>query len=268
MDNKITRKDLWRVFLNHLTLQISWSYERMQALGFAISISPILKKVYKDDNEGLKKALVRHMEFFNTCPNYGATVILGMVAALEEQHADPDLIRGIKTGMMGPLAGIGDSLMFAILGPLLISIPASMALSKDFNGALVALIITQIIFIGWNFFIKWKLITLGYDQGVNLATNSEDMMQKVTFGAGILGLTVVGGMIGSIISVSTPITAKFGDYEFVLQTTLDSLFPKLIPVLTVLGVFYLLRNKKWSPVKIVISMFIVFTALGALGIVA
>ncbi|MGL5244979.1 MAG: PTS system mannose/fructose/sorbose family transporter subunit IID [Sarcina sp.] len=268
MSEKITRKDLWKVFLNHLTLQISWSYERMQALGFAISISPILKKVYKNDPEGMKLALTRHMEFFNTCPNYGATVILGIVAALEEQHADPELIRGIKTGMMGPLAGIGDSMMFAILGPLLISIPASMALTKDFTGALIALIITQIIFIGWNFFLKWKLITLGYDQGANLATSSAGMMEKVTFGAGILGLTVVGGMIGSIINIVTPVTAQFGEYVFNLQETLDKLFPKLLPVLVVCGVFYLLRNKKWSPVRIVICMFIIFTALGAVGIVA
>ncbi|MGL5381080.1 PTS system mannose/fructose/sorbose family transporter subunit IID, partial [Clostridium sp.] len=220
MSAKITRKDLWKVFLNHLTLQISWSYERMQALGFAISISPILKKVYADDKEGYKQALTRHMEFINTCPNYGATVILGIVAALEEQHSDPELIRGIKTGMMGPLAGIGDSMMFAILGPLLISIPASMALTKDFTGALIALALTQIIFISWNFFVKWKLITLGYDQGVNLTTNSEGMMQKVTFGAGILGLVVVGGMIGSIINVTTPIVATFGDYVFNMQETL------------------------------------------------
>ncbi len=190
MESKITKKDLWQVFLNHLLLQISWSYERMQALGFAISISPILKKVYKDDPEGMKKALTRHMEFFNTCPNYGATVILGIVSALEEQKADPDLIRGIKTGMMGPLAGIGDSMMFAILGPLLISIPASMALAEDFTGALVALVITQIIFIGWNFFIKWKLITLGYQKGADLASSSAGMMEKITFGAGILGLII------------------------------------------------------------------------------
>ena len=268
MESKITKKDLWQVFLNHLLLQISWSYERMQALGFAISISPILKKVYKDDPEGMKNALTRHMEFFNTCPNYGATVILGIVAALEEQKADPELIRGIKTGMMGPLAGIGDSMMFAILGPLLISIPASMALTEDFTGALVALIITQIIFISWNLFVKWKLITLGYQKGADLATSSAGMMDKVTFGAGIVGLIVVGGKIGSIINITTPIQANFGGYEFVLQTTLDSLFPKLLPVLAVLGVFHLLRNKKWSPVKIVICMFILFTTLGALGIVA
>lgn len=170
--------------------------------------------------------------------------------------------------MMGPLAGIGDSMMFAILGPLLISIPASMALTEDFTGALVALIITQIIFISWNLFVKWKLITLGYQKGADLATSSAGMMDKVTFGAGIVGLIVVGGMIGSIINITTPIQANFGGYEFVLQTTLDSLFPKLLPVLAVLGVFHLLRNKKWSPVKIVICMFILFTTLGALGIVA
>ena len=273
MANKVqlSKKDRFSVAWRHQFLQGSWNYERMQNGGWCYSIIPAIKKLYPEKEEQIA-ALKRHLEFYNTHP-YVSAPVMGVTLALEEERANGaeinnQAIQGVKVGMMGPLAGIGDSMMFAILGPLLISIPASMALTEDFTGALVALIITQIIFISWNLFVKWKLITLGYQKGADLATSSAGMMDKVTFGAGIVGLIVVGGMIGSIINITTPIQANFGGYEFVLQTTLDSLFPKLLPVLAVLGVFHLLRNKKWSPVKIVICMFILFTTLGALGIVA
>lgn len=265
---KITRKDLWKVYLANFTLMASWSYERMEGLGFACAISPILKKVHGDDQEALAAALTRHMEFFNTCPNYGATVILGIVSALEEKKANGEMITGIKTGMMGPLAGIGDSMMFAILGPLLFSIPASMALANNVSQAIMMLVAVEVIFVLFNAILKWKLVCLGYDKGLQLANGTEDKMEKVTFGAGILGLIVVGALVSSIVNVTTPLAWKFGEYEFVLQTVLNSAFPKLIPALLTGLVFYLVRNRKWSPIKIVMTLFIGFTVLGALGIFA
>ncbi|WET41170.1 PTS system mannose/fructose/sorbose family transporter subunit IID [Citrobacter enshiensis] len=263
----ITKKDLFKVYLRNFTVQASWSYERMQGLGFAICMSPILKKIYKNEPEKLNESLVRHMDFFNTCPNYGTPPILGIVTALEEKRADPDLIRGVKTGMMGPLAGVGDTMMFAILGPLLFSIPASMALAKNIHGAYIALAITQVLFIVFNLFLKWRLLNLGYSQGSSLATQSSGVLERFTFGAGILGLIVVGSLIGSIINLSTPLAWNFGDYKFELQAVLDTLLPKLFPVLTVAFVYYLLKVWKLSPVKIIGFLFLIFTTLGALGIV-
>ena len=95
---KITRSDLKKVFWRSLTFQMSWCYERMQAQGFCATIIPILKKIYTK-KEDLTLALKRHLEFFNTCPNYGGYPILGITVALEEQQADPDMIRGIKTAL-------------------------------------------------------------------------------------------------------------------------------------------------------------------------
>lgn len=264
----ITKKDLWKVYLSNFTLQASWSYERMQGLGFACAISPVLKKVYGDDREAMAEALTRHMGFFNTCPNYGATVILGIVAALEEKKASGEMITGIKTGMMGPLAGIGDSMMFAIIGPLLFSIPASMALADNIPQALIMLLAVEIVFALFNAVLKWKLICLGYDKGLQLAEGTEDQMQKVTFGAGILGLIVVGALIASIVNISTPLAWKFGEYEFILQDVLNTAFPKILPAVLTAFVFYLVRKKQWSPIKIVLLLFVGFTILGALGIFA
>lgn len=261
-NRQITRADLFKVFLRYLTLQVSWCYERMQAQGFCVSMIPVLKKLYRSKEE-LSKALQRHLEFFNTCPNYGAAPILGITIALEEQEADPDMIRGIKTGLMGPLAGLGDTMMWVILGPLLFSIGATYAL----QGTIIGVVFTQIIFITWNFFIKWKLLVMGYEQGVALATTSRELMDKINFGAGIMGLVVVGALIPTIIGTSTPLVFPIGEYQFVVQDVLDALLPKLIPVMIVAVCYYLLKIRRWSPVRTVIALFVGTTILGALNII-
>lgn len=268
MNAGLSKKELRQIYFRSMTLQASWSYERMQALGFACCISPVLQKVYENDKQGLSDALARHMEFFNTCPNYGAPLILGITAALEETKAPGEMITGLKTSMMGPLAGIGDSMMFAILGPLLFSIPAAMTLANDITGAAIVLAVVEVLFIVFNATLKWKLLNIGYKQGSQLAQGSMDVMEKITFGAGILGLVVVGALISSIVGVATPLQWHFGEFNFVLQDVLDSFFPKLIPAILTGTIFYLIRKKNLSPVKIVILLFISFTIFGALGIFA
>lgn len=259
---KITRSDLKKVFWRSLTFQMSWCYERMQAQGFCATIIPILKKIYTK-KEDLTLALKRHLEFFNTCPNYGGYPILGITVALEEQQADPDMIRGIKTALMGPLAGLGDTMMWVILGPLLFSIAATYAM----QGSIFPLIMTQIIFISWNFFVKWKLLTLGYERGVELATGSQELMSKITFGAGIMGLVIVGALIPTIIGTTTPLAFTIGEYSFVVQEVLDQLLPSLIPVGLVAFCYYLVRVRRWPPARTVMALFIGATILGALNII-
>ena len=296
MESKITKKDLWQVFLNHLLLQISWSYERMQALGFAISISPILKKVYKDDPEGMKNALTRHMEFFNTCPNYGATVILGIVAALEEQKADPELIRGIKTGMMGPLAGIGDPVFWFTVRPILGALGASLAMAGNILGPII-------FFLGWNIIrmaFTWYTQEFGYKAGSRITEDlSGNLLQDITKGASILGMFILGSLVNRWVSIkfapvvstvqlspgayidwnSLPAGAE-GIKEALLQQSaglsltaekvttlqgnLDSLIPGLAGLLLTFLCMWLLK-KKVSPIVIILALFaigIVFHVIG------
>lgn len=297
MESKITKKDLWQVFLNHLLLQISWSYERMQALGFAISISPILKKVYKDDPEGMKKALTRHMEFFNTCPNYGATVILGIVAALEEQKADPDLIRGIKTGMMGPLAGIGDPVFWFTVRPILGALGASLAMAGNILGPII-------FFLGWNIIrmaFTWYTQEFGYKAGSRITEDlSGNLLQDITKGASILGMFILGSLVNRWVSIkfapvvstvqlspgayidwnSLPAGAEgikqallqqsaglslTADKVTTLQGNLDSLIPGLAGLLLTFLCMWLLK-KKVSPIVIILALFIIGIVFHVIGL--
>lgn len=297
MESKITKKDLWQVFLNHLLLQISWSYERMQALGFAISISPILKKVYKDDPEGMKKALTRHMEFFNTCPNYGATVILGIVAALEEQKADPELIRGIKTGMMGPLAGIGDPVFWFTVRPILGALGASLAMAGNILGPII-------FFLGWNIIrmaFTWYTQEFGYKAGSRITEDlSGNLLQDITKGASILGMFILGSLVNRWVSIkfapvvstvqlspgayidwnSLPAGAE-GIKEALLQQSaglsltaekvttlqgnLDSLIPGLAGLLLTFLCMWLLK-KKVSPIVIILALFVIGIVFHVIGL--
>lgn len=297
MESKITKKDLWQVFLNHLLLQISWSYERMQALGFAISISPILKKVYKDDPEGMKNALTRHMEFFNTCPNYGATVILGIVAALEEQKADPELIRGIKTGMMGPLAGIGDPVFWFTVRPILGALGASLAMAGNILGPII-------FFLGWNIIrmaFTWYTQEFGYKAGSRITEDlSGNLLQDITKGASILGMFILGSLVNRWVSIkfapvvstvqlspgayidwnSLPAGAE-GIKEALLQQSaglsltaekvttlqgnLDSLIPGLAGLLLTFLCMWLLK-KKVSPIVIILALFVIGIVFHVIGL--
>lgn len=266
--NVVDKKVIREMFAASMAKQASWSYERMQGIGFTVGMAPALKEIYKDDEEGLEQALVRHTEFFNTGPTYAFNLILGATAALEEQKADPVLIRGVKTGMMGPLAAIGDTLNWAILGPLVFSIPASMAIAGNITGAYIALAITQVLFIGWNFFVQWKTLNIGYEQGAEVATSSENILEKVTFGAGVLGLIVVGALIPNLIDIGTPLVWQFGEFEFILQDELDTLLPSMIPLLFVAGSVYLIKERNWPTTRIILMLFIVAIALGGLGIIA
>lgn len=65
--------------------------------------------------------------FFNTEPQLGS-LIVGITAGLEEARAndtegvDEETINGLRAGLMGPIAGIGDSLVVGTLIPVILGI--------------------------------------------------------------------------------------------------------------------------------------------------
>ena len=108
----LTKSDINRVFWRSFTVNASFNYERQMSQGAQYALSPILQKLYPDKKE-LGEALQRHAEFFNTTPML-CPFIFGITAAMEEENAtqedfDPNTINSVKAGLMGPLAGIGDS---------------------------------------------------------------------------------------------------------------------------------------------------------------
>lgn len=197
VDKKITlsKADRRKVMFRSQFLQGSWNYERMQNGGWAFSLIPAIKKLYPE-HEDRKAALKRHLEFFNTHP-YVAAPILGVTLALEEEKAngaqiDEAAIQGVKVGMMGPLAGIGDPVFWFTVRPILGAIAASLATS----GSIIA---PLFFFIVWNLLrtgFLWYTQELGYKQGSNITNDlSGGLLQTITKGASILGMFVMGILV-------------------------------------------------------------------------
>lgn len=290
---KVDKKTRFKVAARSQFLQGSWNYERMQNGGYAFSMIPAIKKLYKTD-EDRQAALKRHMEFFNTTP-FMASPIIGVTLALEEERAnggdvDDEAINGVKVGMMGPLAGVGDPVFWFTVRPILGALCASLAMSGNILGPIM-------FFVVWNLFrwgFQWYTQEFGYKAGSAITDDlSGTMMQDVTRGASMLGMFVLGSLIQRWVKIDfKPIVSKVqlqkGAYidwhslpsghegiqkalelynngqgqalSSVKITTMQNVLDQLIPGLTGLLLTFLcmwLLKKKVSPIWIIIGIFIV-----------
>ena len=288
---QLTKKDRLAVAWRSTFIQGSWNYERMQNGGFAFSMIPAIKKLYSS-KEDRTAALQRHLEFFNTHP-YIASPIIGVTLALEEERAngapvDDVAIQGVKVGMMGPLAGIGDPVFWFTVRPMLGALGASLALSGNILGPII-------FFVAWNL-IRWGFMwytqEFGYRAGSAITDDlSGGLLQDVTKGASILGMFVLASLIQrwvniSFVPVVSKVTLSEGAYvewdkipmnaqglqqafqevssgkalsnikETTLQANLDQLIPGLAGLLLTLGCMWLLK-KKVSPIVIILGLFVV-----------
>ena len=188
----------WR----HLFLHVSWNYERMQNGGWCYSIIPAIKKLYSNKEDQIA-ALKRHMEFYNTHP-YVSSPVMGVTLALEEEKAngenvDDTAIQGVKVGMMGPLAGVGDPVFWFTMRPILAAVGASLALSQNILGPIF-------FFVAWNvlrFGFLWITQELGYKKGTKLITDlSDTFLKNVTLAASMLGMFVVGILVQRFVQIN------------------------------------------------------------------
>lgn len=261
----VVMKCFWRFFF---FWQVSWNFERMQAHGFAYSIIPALRKLYTTEKE-MSIALKRHLEFFNTNLLMVAP-LLGGTIALEEQQADPETIRGFKTGLMGPFAGIGDTLFFALFNSIVYGFGASIALQGSIMGPILVAIATTIVYTAARYF----MFTQGYAQGASLIKNLGGRVKEVQDSIAMLGLAVIAALGVSVISVTTPVkftmvqeSATTKQLLFELQPILDNLLPKFLVVLVVTFVYYLIK-KRVNPSIVAILLIVIAIALRALGVLA
>lgn len=290
LDKKIRRSVMWR----SMFLQGSWNYERMQNGGWAYSLIPALKKLYPSGEEA-KEALKRHLEFFNTHP-YVAAPIIGVTLALEEERAngadiDDAAIQGVKVGMMGPLAGIGDPVFWFTVRPIVGAIAASLAT----GGSIIA---PLFFFIVWNAIriaFLWYTQEFGYKSGSAITKDlGGGLLQTVTKGASILGMFVLGVLIQRWVTINfngpnavvSKIPLQKGAYvEFpkgsvsgtqlhdilgqvgnklsldptkvtYLQDNLNQLIPGLAGLFITFLCMWLLK-KKVSPIVIIFGLFVV-----------
>ena len=253
---------LWQLFSH-----ANYNYERMQGTAFAMCMAPILEKLYTK-KEDLIQGLQRHLVFFNTDPNFGA-MIHGATIAMEEKRANgaeisDDTINAFKTGLMGPLAGVGDAVVQGIIIPLIVAIGISISITGNVLGSLLVLIGLPAVLMA----IAYNSWMRGYYLGSAAVTNllSGGKMRSWMVAAGILGSIVMGGLISNYVSLSTKIVFQVGQVPFDLQASLfDAIMPNLLPLALTLFVYWLtLRKvKTWT---ILLGVAVVGFIGGALGI--
>lgn len=264
MEKKVDNKLLNKVFFRNFMYGSSWNYERMQNLGFLYVILPILKSVYKDDKKGLSEAMTRHMEFFNTHQST-APFIMGVTAALEEKEKNEGAksIRGLKTGLMGPLAGIGDSMIGLTITPIIFSIGASYGIEGNAFGIFLALFLFNI----FNVSLKYFGLKYGYSKGSELLSreDTKSNLEQITNIAIALGLIIMGGLIPAWVGINVGLQYTQGELVVSVQETLNKVFPGLLPLLLTLGAYKLVKKGK-NPVWIILGMMFISIVLVYFGI--
>lgn len=278
---KISKKSLnssfWRWFYGNLTC---FSHEHMQTFGYMWSMLPIIEELYETKDEQFEK-LQTYYPFFNTEPQIGC-IVVGITAGLEEARAngaeevDDEMINGIRAGLMGPLAGIGDSLIVGTYIPVLLGIALGLADGGSILGPLFYIVVWNVTSIWFQKFIYTK----GYELGgsaveVIVGEQATALRESVI----IMGQVIVGAMAASWVSISTALVlttagdtgekmvlAKNGKdiviekfettKDVLLQASLDGAFPKLLTMLFVLFCWWLMAKKNISPIKVMLLMVI------------
>ncbi|MFV0479149.1 MAG: PTS system mannose/fructose/sorbose family transporter subunit IID [Anaerorhabdus sp.] len=248
MANKISKSTMNKVFVRNLFgLQWGWNYEKMQGLGYSFVMMPVLKKLYGDDREKMKKALKTHLSYFNTTPAMSHLIVGANIALEEEFGVDAEqAVSGLKTGLMGPFAGVGDTIFIAIYRTIVFSIAAYLALEGNPIGLIIPILATLAVIA-----VRYNFLYMGYEQGKKLATAFADKIAPITEGASILGLTVVGGLIPSVIKYTTDLTFNVGEVSLSLQEMLDRIMPALLPLGIVMLSYWLLGKKKINSTKLI-----------------
>ena len=267
-EKKLSKKTLIRSWRDWMMFNLSsMSYERLESFGFCHSMLPVIEELYGDNKEEVKEALKRQSTFYNTEPQLGA-VVNGIVIGLEEKRAngeaiDEEIINGLKVGMMGPVAGIGDSMIPGMLVPILLSIGMGLAQGGNILGPLFYIVVYNTIIIGGSYFLFMKGYRLGTD-AVNLLIDERAEKLKEAFA--ILGVFVTGGIAASYMNVSTKLGFQSGSVNINIQEILDGIFPKLIPLVIVLFTYYLMTKKKLSALKAMMVLLVIAIVGVLLGV--
>lgn len=268
-EHLLGKKELSAIFFKSFGLEGPFIYSRLQAIGWCRSMLPAIEKLYDTDEERCA-AVNRHLEFFNSNPEF-STFIMGISASMEEQNAveqgfDTASINNVKAGLMGPLAGIGDSFWWGIVKTVASGIGCQFAMQGNVLGPILFLLVFNIP----HWAIRYILTFKGYELGhrvLDMMAES-DIIEKISLCAGILGMMVIGAMTCDMISVSTPLVFNMANgVTLEVQAVLDEILPNLLPLLTMLGVAELLKRK----VKVIPLIFgllafgIVFNLLGIIA---
>ena len=253
LSRKALNKSFRNWFYGHLTC---FTQEHMQTFGYMLSMLPIVEELYATNEEQTEKVLT-YSTFFNTEPQVGS-IVVGITAGMEEARAngedvDDETINGIRAGLMGPLAGMGDSLVVGTLLPILLGI----ALGLSGGGSVLGPIFFILV---WNvgmFFIMRFLYFKGYELGGKaveyLVGEKANAIREAIV---MLGTMVIGGVAAMWINISTSFQMLNSEGGVIvdLQSTLDSVYPNILSPIFVVGCWYLLSKKRLSPVVVMLIL--------------
>ena len=246
--NKSDFRKFWQFFWRSWAIQASWNYERQMNMGFLYGIAPTLDRLYPDEKNPeqaaqKKEAYERHMAFYNCTPQTSAFT-LGLTASMEEEYAadrenfNPDTINAVKTSLMGPLSGVGDSFFQGTVRVIAFGLGISLAQKGSILGPILAMLISFVPSV----LVTWYAGKLGYTMGTKYLTKLQGgMMDQLMYICGIIGLMVVGGMVASMVGVTTPI--QFESTGLVLQDILDSIIPQMLSLAVTMGLYALVKKR-------------------------
>ncbi|MDO5408520.1 MAG: PTS system mannose/fructose/sorbose family transporter subunit IID [Eubacteriales bacterium] len=266
-------KKYLQFFWRSWAIQASWNYERQMNMGFLYGIAPTLDELYPNENDPeqlahKKEAYERHMAFYNCTPQTSAFV-LGLAASMEEQYAadrehfNPETINAVKTSLMGPLSGVGDSFFQGTVKIIAFGLGISLAQQGSILGPILAILISLIP----SWFVTWFGGKLGYTMGSKYLTKlqSGNLMDQLMYVCGVVGLMVIGAMVASMVGIVTPIA--FESSGLVMQDIVDGILPQAISLVVTLGMFTLIRKRVSTGWLLALCIF-GGVAINALGILA
>ena len=256
LDKKTLNKMVWR----SLNLQGSFNYERMQANGWLNSILPGLVAIHGEGTDDLKLSMSHNLEFFNTHP-FLVTFVMGIILSLEQQKADINTIRAVRVAAMGPLGGIGDAIFWFTLVPIAAGICSNMAI----GGSLAGPILFLLIFNAVQFAVRFFLMHWSYKLGTTAIEALTKNAKEFTRAASLLGVFIVGALTSNY--GGTALTDALAlENGTTIQSILDGVLPKMIPLALTLVLYFLMKKKKWTPVLCIALLLVIGLVGAAIGL--
>ena len=267
-ENQITRSDLIKSSLSTgaLGMEFSWTYYKQMNIAFCLMVANMLKKIYAGRPDDYAEALHRHSAFFNITPQL-APFVGGIAMAMEEKVArgevEPESVNDIKAALMGPLSGIGDSFFQGTIRVIAFGLGVQLAQQGSIMGPILAMLISIVPSV----LITWFAAKMGYQGGHEYLGKLQggDLMEKLMYVCGIVGLMSVGGMIATLIGATTPL--QFAEGTVVIQDILDGMMPQMIS-LGLTGLMYWLIKKNVNTGWLLVIAIVGGIALSAAGILA
>lgn len=254
---KLTKKTLLKSFHHWYYGNLTcFSQEHMQTFGYLTSMLPIVEELY-EDQEDKARSMQTYTAFFNTEPQLG-TLIVGITAGLEEARAngseevDDETINGLHAGLMGPVAGIGDSLVVGTLIPVILGIAIGLSTGGSLIGAIFYIIVWNVLaYLGMRF-AYFKGYELG-DKAVEFLVGAQG--QAIRKAVSIVGGMVVGGVAATWVSVKTSFQLGSAKNPYlVLQDKLDEVYPGLLTAIFIVFCWWLMAKKNISPLKVMLLL--------------